>query len=140
MRKKGNILEFAQERRDEIVAAIRAEGACADRFDLLLACRRAVARQASRFWVSEERAARVVSALSKGCGAIEGMDGAKRRMYEEIWRRVEALRPGREGEPLVSLVREVVYEPAPEHYVSAVTAMNMYYGHLRSNKAMRSNG
>jgi len=140
MRKKGNTLEFAKERREELFAAIRAEGDCTDKFDLFLACRKAVARPASRFWVSEERAARVLSALAKGKPFGAGVELSKRRMYEEIRRRVDTLRRGREGEPLVHLVREVVYEPAPEHYISAVSAMNMYYSHLRSKHASRANG
>lgn len=140
MRKKGNTLEFDRERREELLAAIRQECSGDDRFDLLLACRRAVARQASRFWVSEERAARVVAAMDAGKPVFEKMELSKRRMYAEIQRRVAALRPGREGEPLMALVRDVVYEPAPEHYISAVSAMNMYYKHLREKRASRANG
>lgn len=134
MRKKGNTLEFATERRAELVAAIRAEVAGNDRFDLLLACRRAVMRPASRFWVSEERAAHVLGAMARGNGVGCNARLPKMRMYEEIRRRVEELRQSREGESLVGLVREVVYGPAPEHYISAVSAMNMYYAYLRSKR------
>lgn len=140
MRKKGNTLEFGQERRDELLAAIRYECADSGRFDLLSACRRAVVRPASRFWVSEERAARVLASMAAGRPVLEGMEASKRRMYVEIQRRVDALRPGRENEPLVALVRDVVYEPAPEHYISAVSAMNMYYDYLRQKRSARSNG
>lgn len=141
MKKKGNTLEFTKERKDELFAAIRAEGASAScRFDLLQACTRAVVRPASRFWVSEERATRVLSAMAKGEILSSATELSKRRMYEEINRRVEALRPNRETEPLVNLVREVVYEPAPEHYISPVTAMNMYYEHLRFKHKALSNG
>lgn len=140
MKKKGNTLEFAKERREELFAAILAEGTDGKRFDLYQACGRAVARPASRFWVSEERAARVVTALAKGKPMSAKTELSKRRMYEEILRRVEAMRPGREDEPLVNLVREVVYTPAPEHYISAISAMNMYYSHIRAKRAARANG
>lgn len=140
MRKKGNTLEFIKERRDELFSAIRAEGTASSRFDLLQACRHAVSKPASRFWVSEERATRVLAAMAKGGNFGNETELSKRRMYEEINRRVSAIRPGRENEPLVNIVREVVYEPAPEHYISPITAMNMYYGHLRTKHKTSSNG
>ena len=141
MRKKGNTLEFADERREEVLRAIREEASACQRLDLPMACRRAVLRPASRFWVSEERAARVISAMFGGAGLPQRMEMSKRRMYEEIFRRTQALRRGRgKSLPLAHAVREVVYQPAPEHYMSPVSAMNMYYAHLRGKQKLRANG
>ncbi|MCM1451721.1 MAG: hypothetical protein NC102_05650, partial [Clostridium sp.] len=74
----------------------------------------------------------VLSAMERGKEPGRVRCELKRRMYDEIRHRVMARRQGREDEPLINLVREVVYGPAPEHYVSPISAMNMYYSYVRN--------
>lgn len=83
--------------------------------------RRVVDMPSSRFWVSEERAMRVVSAMLRGKGD-GGCRALHREMYEEIARRCENLRREHPDWPLRACVWYVVNRPAPKFYLSAETA------------------
>lgn len=72
---------------------------------------------ASRFFVSDLQALRVVKRMQRGL-AVHTMRGARLRMYNEIKRRTDALRMCDVTMTLVDAVREVVAQPAPEMYVS----------------------
>ena len=82
---------------------------------------RVVNMPSSRFWVSEERAFRVVSAMLRGKG-----DGGRcllrREMYEEIARRCVSMREEHPEWPLCMCVWYVVCRPAPKFYLSVETA------------------
>lgn len=82
---------------------------------------RIVKSPASRFWVSENRATEVVSAMRRGRG-IGNMYGEKQRMYREIYRRAMILHASQPALPLTRIVFEVVNSPAPEFYLSPRTA------------------
>lgn len=81
----------------------------------------AVNHPARRFWVSEERALRVVRAMKRGdrlpCG-----NALKREMYEEIFRRVGRLSAAHPHWPLSRLVWVVVNQEAPKFYLSLSSA------------------
>lgn len=76
---------------------------------------------AARFWVSEERAAIVISNMFKG-RSIAQMRTNKREMYEEIYRRVCELKKKRPEESVYDLTFEVVSQPAPKFYLTAESA------------------
>lgn len=82
--------------------------------------RMAVNMEASRFWVSETRALKVVSMMIKGGKIRERVMRKMRRntreMYSEIYRRVR--RRMSEGELLKEAVYAVCNEKAPRMYVS----------------------
>ena len=83
--------------------------------------RRTVNRPARRFWVSEERAMRVVSEmqrkpLSTRCHPL------KREMYEEINRRSQAVGRKHPKWPLSRCVFWVVNQPAPKFFLSVSSA------------------
>lgn len=82
---------------------------------------RVVNMPSSRFWVSEERAARVVSAMLRGKGG--GVRSALRReMYEEIARRCASLREEHPDWSVSTCVWHVVSRPAPKFYLSVESA------------------
>ena len=79
--------------------------------------RRVVDRPARRFWVSEERALRVVSLMER-THMPPPCKGLRREMYEEIWRRCVSLL---EEHPDWSLCRRVYYvvnREAPKFYMT----------------------
>jgi hypothetical protein len=78
---------------------------------------------ASRFYVSETRAAIVISNMLHGCD-ISNMRPSKREMFEEIYRRVLALMalPDYADVPIYQIVGEVIEQPAPKFYLSPVSA------------------
>ena len=73
---------------------------------------------APRFWVGENRAARIVSMMLKGADPTSGMNTEKRKMYLEIYRRVKELKTLNPEAPVGDLVFEVVNSPAPHSYLS----------------------
>lgn len=79
-----------------------------------------------RFWVSNIRAAVVVSRMLKGC-KMNNMRSSKKEMFQEIFRRVCALKDVHPSMSLSQLVAEVVAQPAPKFYLTASTAKIMIY-------------
>lgn len=119
MKKTGNYCEFAGERDAALMAAYRTELMESEDASLNRISEGVARRPCSRFWVSEERAVAVVSAMMRGISVTERMHPSKRRMYEEIYRRTLAVRARKPGSSLASAVAEVIYTDAPEFYLSA---------------------
>lgn len=82
---------------------------------------RAVNRPARRFWVSEERAVRVVSSMERR-GLPAGGHPLKREMFEEISRRCRALAVEHPEWSLSRRVYHVVNNEAPRFYLSVSSA------------------
>lgn len=82
------------------------------------AVRRSVQHEAPRFYVSDERAARVLSWIAGGDARMERMVPKRREMFHEIYRRTMALRAQEPDCALVELVRRVVCGRAPEYYLT----------------------
>ena len=76
---------------------------------------------AKRFWVSEERAAIVVSAMMRG-KELGKMRPLKIEMYNEIYSRVIKLREENPEWPISRLVAQVVEQPAPKFYLTPGSA------------------
>ena len=74
-----------------------------------------------RFWVSEERAAIVVTTIIKG-SKLETMRPSKREMYFEIYNRVLELRKQDPDASVFNLTFEVVNGPAPKFYLEPSSA------------------
>ena len=81
---------------------------------------------ASRFWVSEERAAIVIAAMEAG-KPLTRMRRNKREMFEEIFRRYLALRDLHPDKSLFELVSIVVHQPAPKFYLTPRTVGEFIY-------------
>lgn len=133
MKKKGSIIEFTGVRDRELHAnfmeILRTERGVPLREMFGMAAR----RKATRFWVSEPRAAVVIGAMMRG-EETEEMLPKRREMFEEIYRRVVALR---EKEPELSIahaVADVVCSPAPEFYLSDESARSIIYRYRKRMK------
>lgn len=118
MKKTGNNCDFARERDAALMAAYRQELKENNPTSITQIAEGVARRPSSRFWVSEERAVAVVSAMLRGEDVTARMHPSKRRMYEEIHRRILRVIGRKPGASLVSMVAEVIYTPAPEFYLS----------------------
>lgn len=118
MKKKGATCDYNAARDEAILQAYRRHALACERIRVCEIAEKVAATPGCRFYVSEERALAVVSAMIRGTGDMTRMKDSKRRMFVEIYRRVEALRRQRPRSSLISLVSEVVNSPAPELYLS----------------------
>ena len=129
MKKQGCKVDYAAARGEEVKRAFRKAWECAASMvsgyqpDVDHVAALAVRFPASRFYVSEERAAAVVGQMMRGEPVTDGMRESKRRMYAELLRRVRLLRAKQPAATLVDLVASVIYEPAPEFYIEPATAL-----------------
>lgn len=119
MKKKGNKCDFSSDRDAELRSVYREVMSTSEIISIGEASDRVAASPCSRFYVSEERAATVVSAIMRGVDALSGMNANKRRMFQEIHRRALSLIAARPRASLASVISEVIYSPAPEFYMSA---------------------
>lgn len=92
--------------------------------------RAALAMPAERFYVSEERAVRVVNQWLSGHRPAK-MLPMQRMMYEEIVRRVHHLRSKRQHERINHLVWEVIAQPAPRFYLTEKSAYVILCGRVK---------
>lgn len=91
-----------------------------------------------RFWVTPERASKVVCALTKGC-KLSHMRPLRRQMFKDIYERVLHLR---QREPHLSIERAcaiVVKQPAPQFYLTPKSIKVMICKYRRECKAQRLN-
>lgn len=127
MKPHGSILEFTRERNADLLHAYRIQIARARHIRMKDIGRAIVNMPASRFWVSEERAAVVISAMLAGRDLPANMRPTKCEMFSEIFNRVMKLRHLRPNTPVADLVAEVVNSPAPKFYMLPRYAMNIIY-------------
>lgn len=78
-----------------------------------------------RFWVSDVRAALVVSAMMRKEVDLDSMWPLKKEMYEEIFSRVMRLREEHPGLSTSELCARVVVQPAPKFYLTPGSAKMM---------------
>ncbi len=122
----GSILDFTRQRNEDLMRAFREQLALA-RFIVMPEIFELVAESpASRFWVSEERAAIVIAAMEAG-KPLTRMRRNKREMFEEIFRRYLALRDLHPDKSLFELVSIVVHQPAPKFYLTPRTVGEFIY-------------
>jgi hypothetical protein len=129
MKKKGSKSDFTRQRDRELYAHF---------MDILSESRgvtlgemfaMAARRPASRFWVSETRAAIVIGAMMRGedTALLDNMYAERRAMYEELFRRVCARMEADPGLCMTRAVDEVVCEPAPRFYITDKSAKVIIY-------------
>lgn len=129
MKKRGSVTDFKKERTAEVTKAFREAWICisssvkGETAKVKTIADMAVKMPASRFWVSEERAANVVSRLLRGQPATDGMREPKRQMFMEIYRRVRKEMAAHPQRALVDHVCSVINQPAPEFYMEGATAI-----------------
>lgn len=127
MKSFGSVLAFTQERNDALLKAYREQVSTTRVVRLNEIGEKIVNSPSPRFWVSEERAAAVVSAIMRGKPVLKMMRPTKRAMFEEIHRRVVALKEQHPDWHLCRLVFEVVNSPAPKFYMEASSALERLF-------------
>ncbi len=127
MKYHGCILEFTDERNDELMRVFR-EAIASRPFNNIEELSEVIVNSpCSRFWVSEERAMVVVTALIKGLPVLRSMRPTKREMFQEIYKRVMKLRKVHPKTYIYELVIKVVNSPAPKFYMTPRSGMDKIY-------------
>lgn len=116
MKPHGSKVEYEKKRNNELMAAYHklideSDCLCMERI-----YKEVVNMHTSRFFVSEERAAIVISAMIRG-DKLQSMRPTKREMFEEIYRRAMLLRKKNPEMSVYDLAFEVVMQPAPKFYM-----------------------
>ena len=121
MKHIGSNFEYETERNQDLMRAFREAFRINRSPRLKSVYERVVNMPSCRFWVSEERAAIVISRMFKG-KSIEYMRGAKKEMYNEIYRRVIHLLKIKPHFTIYEATFDVVGARAPKFYLSPGSA------------------
>lgn len=127
MKYHGCILGFTDERNEELMRAFREAINKRTFIDITEISEEVVNMPCSRFWVSEERAMVVVSAMMKGKHVLNAMRPTKQEMFKEIYSRVLALQKQLPELSMFELVLKAVNSPAPKFYMTPRSAMETIY-------------
>lgn len=92
MKHKGAVMEYSMERMNDLMRAYDEYISSCDYIRMPEVYKVIVNMPSRRFWVSDIRAALVVSAMMRGENDLSGMWPLKKEMYEEIHTRVVALK------------------------------------------------
>lgn len=120
MKFKGDEQDFNEERDRELLRIYRRLIADVKHIRSVDICTQISDHPSPRFWVSSDRAAIVVGALSKG-DLLVSTHPSKREMYFEIYSRFCELRKKHPKKSVYDLVTEIVYQPAPKFYLTPRT-------------------
>ncbi len=126
MKHPGCILDFTHERNADLMRVYRARLAEADYIVMPDIFARVADSPSSRFWVSEERAAVVVSAMLAN-RRLPPMRRNKREMFNEIFRRYRAAHDADPTRPMFEVVADIVNAPAPKFYLTPRTVGEFIY-------------
>lgn len=126
MKYYGSILDFTQERNQELMRVYQEELSKAGYIVMPKIFEQVANSPCSRFWVSEERAAIVISTLLAG-KVIPNMRRNKREMFDEIFRRFLIVREQYPEKSIYALAIMVVNQPAPKFYMTPRTVGELIY-------------
>ena len=126
MKYYGSILDFTEERNKELIRVYHEKLASAGYIIMPKIFEQVANSPCSRFWVSEERAAIVISAMLAG-KPLPNMRQNKREMFEEIYRRFLVLHKQYPEKSIFSLAIKVVHQPAPKFYMTPRTVGELVY-------------
>jgi hypothetical protein len=122
----GSILEFTRERNEDLMRVYREKLSEASIIVMPVIFELVAQSPSSRFWVSEERAAIVISAMAAG-RPMPRMRKNKREMFEEIFRRFVVMHEQQPDKSVYELVALIVNQPAPKFYLTARTVGEFIY-------------
>lgn len=122
MKHKGSTMEYAEDRTNDLMRAYDEYIASCDHIRMPDVYNKIVNMPSRRFWVSDIRAALVVSAIIRGDAKLDSMWPMKREMYLEIHRRVMELGKVHTDKSVSELCSMVVAQPAPKFYLAAGSA------------------
>lgn len=118
-------MEYSEERINDLMRAYDEYIASCDYIRMPDVYMNIVNMPSRRFWVSDIRAALVVSAIMRGEADLDGMWPLKKEMYLEIHRRVVELGKENPGMSISELCSIVVTQPAPKFYLTPGSAKMM---------------
>lgn len=124
MKHHGAVMEYAEERMQDLMRAYDEYISSCDYIRMPDVYTAIVNMEARRFWVSDIRATKVIYAMLRGV-TIKGMRPLKREMFEEILRRVLAMRKARPELTVRACCCIVVTGPAPKFYLTPGSAKIM---------------
>jgi hypothetical protein len=122
----GSILDFTQERNQELMRVYQEKLSKAGYIVMPKIFEQVANSPCSRFWVSEERAAIVISTLLAG-KVVPNMRRNKREMFDEIFRRFLIAREQYPEKSIYALAIMVVNQPAPKFYMTPRTVGELIY-------------
>ena len=125
MKHKGALMEYFGERSDDLMRAYDEYIESCGYIRMTDVYGTIVNMPSRRFWVSDIRAALVVSAMMKGKANLKKMCPSKREMYEEIYRRVMVMYADYPDKTVSELCAMVVMQPAPKFYLTPGSAKIM---------------
>ena len=128
-------IDYIPQRNREIIAVFRNIIARSSSVELYSLADEIAKSPASRFWVSEEHAARILLAMASG-RPLPPMRPLRRAMFDEIYRRFCNIRRQHPERSVAQIAREVINQPAPQFYVSPRTIRGTIYS-LRKNHVQR---
>ncbi len=120
MKNFGSTVEFTNERNADIMRVFRSLIATVDSVNNDSICRLIADSPSARFWVSERRAAIVISDMKAG-RSLSYMTATKQEMFREIYRRYTELRALHPEKTTLKLVSIIVHQPAPKFYLTPRT-------------------
>ena len=126
MKYYGSILDFTQERNQELMRVYQEKLSKAGYIVMPKIFEQVANSPCSQFWVSEERAAIVISTLLAG-KVVPNMRRNKREMFDEIFRRFLIVREQYPEKSIYALAIMVVNQPAPKFYMTPRTVGELIY-------------
>ncbi|ROT10050.1 hypothetical protein EEL33_01265 [Muribaculaceae bacterium Isolate-037 (Harlan)] len=144
MKHFGSIVDFTRQRNADIMRVFRQKIVEADVIRMDDICKAVAESPSCRFWVSEKRAAIVISSMESG-RCLPCMTETKREMFAEIYRRYKELRLIHPKMTILELATIVVNQPAPKFYFTPRTVReivrrirNGYYD--RKHNSIKADG
>lgn len=125
MKHKGATMEYSKERINNLMRVYDEYISSCDYIRMPDVYSAIVNMPSERFWVSDIRAALVVSAIMRGEAILDTMWPLKKEMYKEIHRRVLMLREIHPELSISELCAMVIIQPAPKFYLTAGSAKMM---------------
>lgn len=122
MKRPGSTSDFLATRNRELLQTLRRLIMTTDGIPMDGLYAMAAQSPCSRFWVSEKRAAEVISRMLRGEDMdVQGLP-LRNKMYRELLRRVREWQAANPGHHLTDAVFAAVNSPAPEFYVTPQSA------------------
>lgn len=122
MKHKGALMEYSRERSEDLMRVYDEYIASCGHISMPDVYNTIVNMPSRRFWVSDIRAALVISAMMRGEARLDKMCRSKREMYEEIHRRVIDLSKTYPDKTTFELCAMAVTQPAPKFYLTPGSA------------------
>ncbi len=118
-------MEYSEERINDLMRAYDDYIQSCEYIRMSQVYRHIVDMPSRRFWVSDIRAALVVSAIIRGDADLDAMWPLKKEMYLEIHRRVVELSKTKPNKSISELCSIVVLQKAPKFYLTPGSAKIM---------------